>query len=129
MIGKYYHHYRDQCLTVGLTIPTCDAPYKEALLYDIIIETADGRLDAVIRELDKAFQPLGGWEKCNKERFGVKCADGAYMPGGNNAKHSAIFKKLPEPGRLLWDLFHLLCATAKDAFTDSQMVDCYFGHL
>jgi len=132
VIGKYYHHYRDGCLTVGLIFPVRDPPYRVALLLDILVETADGRREAVVALLEKAFRPLGGLQKWLDLHIALMCGDGAYIPGGSDARHKGGLLKdfgAPRPSRNWWDDFHTLNKAMEHAVKQSAMMEQFFRML
>jgi hypothetical protein len=131
-IGKYYHHYRDGCLTIGLIIPVRDPPYRVSLLLDILVETADGRYGAMVELLEKAFAPLGGLKKWRDKHIALVCGDGAYIPGGCESRHKGgILKDFwePRPARNWWDDFHCLNKAMEHAVKKSVMMESFFKLL
>ena len=132
VIGKYYHHYRDACLTIGLIFPVRDPPYRVSLLLEILVEGADGRFDAVMALLEKAFQPLGGLQKWLDCHIALCSGDGAYMPGGPAARHRGGLLGdfwAPRPPRNWWDDFHCLNKAMEHAVGKSDMMEQFFKML
>ncbi len=111
-VGSFSSRAGDTVLLVGVIISVPEAPYSQAVLVDIVNEGADARQAATMHKLDKSFrealgQPLQQWIK---ERCAVTCGDGAYVPGGEAARHAStgVFRALWHgmAPRDMWDLFH-----------------------
>ena len=133
VIGKYYHHYRDGCLTIGLIFPVQHPPYRVALLLDIVVECADGRFPAIRKYLEKAFAPLGGLDKWLDVHLAMLCGDGAYISGGIAAKKKSdgLLENIwgDRGNRNRWDDFHCMIKAMEHTIKESPMIEVFFRHL
>ena len=129
-IGKFYRQCRDTVLLVGFLVPVDGPPYVTPIFVGAIVESADGRQDAVINFLERAMAifGLGNLRKWLTERVAVLCGDGGYVEGGLQAKHrGASLKNVwgVLENRNIWDLFHLIDKAGSKAIKGSHMADFF----
>ena len=103
-----------------------------SMLLDIMVEGADGRSLAVMELLEKAFQPLGGLSKWLDSHLSLLCGDGAYIPGGSEARHrGGSLKDIwgHRACRNCWDDFHCLNKAMEYTVKKSDMMERFFKML